>query len=81
MTYVVDRTYAGAAYGIGDRVQFNDLCSAQALRGSMATIVRKSRVRLTVKLDKPIGEYSKDVDGVRHSIDTIVPFSIVDLVG
>jgi len=65
-------------YGIGDRVQFNDLCSVEMLRGSTAVIVSKPRGNLTVMLDKPIGKYSRNVNGVAHGGDTTVPRSIVN---
>ena len=79
MTYAIGSD--GSAYGIGDRVQFNDLCSARELRGSLATVVRKSRGRLTVRLDEPAEPYVKEVDGIKQDRDTTVPFSIVNLVG
>lgn len=68
-------------YGIGDRVQFNDLCSVKILRGVTAVIVSKPRGNLTVMLDKPIGKYSSDVNGVPHGGNTTVPHAIVDRIG
>lgn len=65
-------------YGIGDRVQFNDLCSVEMLRGATATIVSKPRGNLTVMLDRPIGRYSKTIDGVSHGGSTTVPRLIVN---
>lgn len=68
------RERTNSTYGIGDRVEFNNLCASKFLLGSKAIVVGKSKKRLTVKLDNQVGKYDK-------ATDISVEPSMVDIVG
>lgn len=69
------------AYGIGDRVRFNDFCGTQHLHGMTAVVTGKTKRTLVVQLDRPVRKFTEYVNGVARGGATTVPPSIVDLVG
>jgi ribosomal protein L21E len=67
-------------YGVGDTVIFNDLTGTKYVQGHTAKVVGKSRTKLLVKLETPVGRFGRMVDGKLESVEIKVPPSIVDLV-
>jgi ribosomal protein L21E len=67
-------------YGVGDTVIFNDLTGTKYVQGRTAKVVGKTRAKLLVKLDSPVGRFARMVDGSLESVEIKVPPSIVDLV-
>jgi ribosomal protein L21E len=67
-------------YGVGDTVIFNDLTGTKYVQGRTAKVVGKTRAKLLVKLDSPVGRFARMVDGNLESVEIKVPPSIVDLV-
>lgn len=65
-------------FAISQTVRFNNLCGTGYLRGQTAVVVSKSRKKLTVALDRPVGRFVRVVDGISTSVDVTVPPSIVD---
>lgn len=65
-------------FDVGDAVVFNDLCGTPYLRGQRGTVVAKSKVKLAVELDNPIGRFIKIVDGEVRSAKINVQPSVVD---
>lgn len=63
---------------ISQTVRFNSLCGTGYLRGQTAVVTGKSRKKLTVVLDRPVGRFVRVVDGISTSVDVTVPPSIVD---
>lgn len=52
-----------ADFGLGDRVLINDQCGIPHLRGQRAAVVGRNSVRVTVKLENPVGGHAKHVNG------------------
>ena len=50
-------------FGLGDRVMFNDHCGIPNLRGQPAAVIGLSSTRVAVKLENPVGNYARYVDG------------------
>lgn len=67
-------------FGIGDKVVFNNSCGTRYLVGHTATITGMKRTKVVVKLDKPMGRFTRVVNGESVSADITVPISIIDAV-
>lgn len=69
-----------ATFGIGDIVEFNNLCGTRYLVGERAQIVGKRRTKVIVKLENPKGRFIRHTADGPISADITVPTSIIDLV-
>ena len=65
-------------FEVGDAVVFNDLCGTPYLRGQKGTVVAKSRVKLSIELESPVGRFIKIVDGEVRSAKINVQPSVID---
>jgi hypothetical protein len=69
-----------ASFGVGDIVEFNNLCSTRYLIGERAQVVGKRRTKIVVKLENPTGRFVRHTADGPVSADITVPMTIVDLV-
>lgn len=67
-----------ADFQIGDKVKINDLCGTSYLRGEIGTVVAKSRIKVGIELDRPIGRFATYIDGHAYPVRINVQPSIVD---
>ncbi len=76
---VVRSTIKNTDFGLGDKVRFNDGCGTRYLIGQTATVVGRKKIKLVVKLDKPVGRFTRVMpNGTVESASVTVPLSIVD---
>lgn len=72
-------TMKNTDFGVGDRVRVNSNCGTRYLIGHYATVVGRKKVKLLIKLDKPVGRFARVLpDGKVESSTVTVPISIVD---
>lgn len=70
-----------ADYKMGQRVVFNDYCGTKYMRGQTGVVVDRARTKLLIKLDRPVGRFSKtNATGVVEGAEVKAPPSILDLV-
>lgn len=72
------QTRTTAEFGVGDAVEINTLCGTQYLHGKRGVVIGKSRVKLRIKLDEPIGRFVHYANGEASSAPLNAPPSIVD---
>ena len=68
-------------YNLGDTVVFNELTATRYMVGQKATVVSKKQKKLVVRLETPMGRFSRVTPGgTVESANVTVPVAIVDLV-
>lgn len=68
-------------YNLGDTVVFNELTGTRYMVGQKATVVSKKQKKLVVRLETPMGRFSRvTAGGTVESANVTVPLAIVDLV-
>lgn len=67
-------------YHIGDRVVFNEKTATRYMVGQFATVSGKRQKKILVRLENPMGRFSRETATGSVSADIVVPLAIVDLV-
>lgn len=75
---VTRSTRKATDFCVGDKVKINSYCGTQYIRNATASVIGKSRTKIVIKLDRPVGRFIRTVNGVVESSDISVPPSILD---
>lgn len=65
-------------FEVDDVVEFNDLCGTPYLRGQRGKVVAKSRVKVAVQLEQPIGRFVDNSNGEIKPAKIYVQPSVID---